>query len=115
MGVRDVNSPSLRFDGMVHSSSKETNEKWPEDPQPTSKDDEHAYTEAIKNPAPITHSLAGVSLNDNHRIYIEEIIDHENYRTKMKLLRVTAQVFRFVKKFVKQPCTTSPELSADEF
>ncbi len=93
---------------------KETNDKWPEDPQPTSKDDEHAYTEVIKNPAPITHSLAGVSLNDNHPIHLEKIIDHEKYSTKIKLLRVTAQVFRFVKKLRKQPCTTSPEISADE-
>ena len=68
----------------------------------------------IKNPAPITHSLAGVSLNDNHPIHVEKIIDHEKYSTKIKLLGVTAQVFRFVKKLGKQPCTTSPEISANE-
>ncbi|CAB4007271.1 Hypothetical predicted protein [Paramuricea clavata] len=82
------------------------------DPQPTSKDNDEAYNEVMKNPHPIVHSLSGISLNGS--VHIERILDPQRYSTKTKLPRVTALVIRFIKKTRKQRCTISPEVNADE-
>ena len=69
---------------------KESKDQWPVDPQPTSKDNDEAYNEVMKNPHPIVHSLSGISLNGS--VHIERILDPQRYSTKTKLLRVTALV-----------------------
>ncbi|CAB4026973.1 Hypothetical predicted protein, partial [Paramuricea clavata] len=107
----------------AHSNGdiEESKDQWPVDPQPTSKDNDEAYNEVMKNPHPIVHSLSGISLNGS--VHIERILDPQRYSTKTKLLRVTALVIirfikktsiRFIKKTRKQPCTISPEVNADE-
>ncbi|XP_028412045.1 uncharacterized protein LOC114534774 [Dendronephthya gigantea] len=87
-------------------------EHWPQDPQPPSKVNDEVLSEEMKNPTEIVHLLYDRSLNDF--VHIEEIIDPKRYSTKIKLLRVTARVIRFIRKISKQLRTTSIELTADE-
>jgi hypothetical protein len=65
---------------------KESKDQWPVDPQPTSKDNDEAYNEVMKNPHPIVHSLSGISLNGS--VHIERILDPQRYSTKTKLLNL---------------------------
>jgi hypothetical protein len=47
-------------------------------------------------------------------VLLEKVIDPQKYSKKIKLLRVTALVIRFIKKLRKQPCVMSTEVNADE-
>lgn len=77
---------------------KYTEDQWPENPQPMSKDHEHAYTEVTKHPPSITHSLTGISSNPDSVINIEKMIDHQRFSTKTKLLQVTTRVLLIIKR-----------------
>ncbi|XP_046841882.1 uncharacterized protein LOC124435999 [Xenia sp. Carnegie-2017] len=93
---------------------QDTEVKWPEDLQPTKLDEDHCYTETTQNPLQITHSLTLTSLPDRNSIHLEKIIDQDRYGTKNKLLRVTAQILRFIKKSRKQLCSVTSELNAND-
>ena len=120
--LNPVDLPSLGWSGgdlataetwfKVPDFLKESKDKWPQDPLRSSSDNDEAYTEMMKNLAPIVHSLPGLSMNG--LLNIEEVIDPQTYSTKVKLLLVTAFVVRFIKKCRKQPCTRSVELTVDE-
>ena len=90
-------------------------EQWPIDPQPTQRDAEVAYTEVIKQPPIVTHSLANHSNpSTDVPVQLEKVIDPQRYSKKIQLLRVTALVIRFIRRIRNQPCAMSTELNADE-
>ena len=89
-------------------------DQWPPELQPTSTDRDQANLETMKNPPLITRSLSGISSSTKDVIQVEKIIDIRRYSTKIKLLRVTARVFRFLKITRKKLSTSSFELSASE-
>ena len=66
---------------------------WPK--QPTTCTNELAEGELLKHPPAVTSSLPCVS--EISSVHLENIIDIERYGTKLKLLRVTAMVLRFIK------------------
>ncbi|XP_046844771.1 uncharacterized protein LOC124438641 [Xenia sp. Carnegie-2017] len=107
-----INSADLPSRGC--SFLQDTEEKWPEDLQPKKLDEDHCYTEIIRNPLLITHSFTLTSLPDRNCIHLEKIIEQDRYGTKNKLLRVTAQILRFIKKSRKQLCSVTSELNANE-
>ena len=63
--------------------------------QPTTCTNELAEDELLKHPPAVTSSLPCVS--EISSVHLENIIDIERYGTKLKLLRVTAIVLRFIK------------------
>ena len=90
-------------------------EQWSEGPQPTSKDTGLAFTELLKHPPVITHSLAGLTSNNDSSVHLEKIIDCQIFNTKTKLLRVTATVLRFTRIVRrKEPRRKTTELRAAE-
>lgn len=70
---------------------KSQEEQLPKDPQPTSKDRDHADVEMTKHPRSLTHSLSGISHSADNVVDIEKIIGYLNYSTRNKLLRVTGK------------------------
>ena len=91
---------------------RKSKENWPRDPLPSSSDHNEAYNEMMKIPTPVVHSLSGISLHGF--LNIEEILDPQRYSTKLKLLRVTAFVIRFIRKCKRHHYTHSTDLTADE-
>ena len=53
--------------------------------------------ELVKHTPAITHSLATAALNGTLYDNLEEIMDIERYGSKLKLLRVTAYVLKFIR------------------
>ena len=90
---------------------KSQEEQLPKDPQPTSKDRDHADVEMTKHPRSLTHSLSGISHSADNVVDIEKIIGYLNYSTRNKLLRVTARVLRFLKRTRKKSCSASVKTS----
>ena len=68
---------------------------WPETP-PTSAPNTTSE-ELVKHTPAITHSLATAVLNRALYENLEEIMDIERYGSKLKLLRVTAYVLKFIR------------------
>ena len=90
-------------------------ENWPVDPQPTRNDQAQASLELLKNPPLVTHSLSGPARSTNSVIIIEKIIDIGRYSSKIKLLRITARVLRFINRVRKKSFDLlSLKLTADE-
>ena len=89
-------------------------DQWPPELQPTSLDLDQANLETMKNPPLIIHSLSGMSSSAKNVIQVEKIIDIRRYSTKVKLLRVTARVIRFLRITRKTLRISSSELSANE-
>ena len=90
-------------------------EQWPVDPQPTRNDRDQAALELMKNPTVVTHSLSGPTISTSSVINIEKIIDVERYSSRIKLLRITARVLRFLRRLRKKSLGFLPfELTAAE-
>ena len=90
-------------------------EQWPVDPQPTRNDRDQASLELMKNPPVVTHSLSGPTIGTSSVMNIEKIIDVERYSSKVKLLRITARVLRFLRRLRKKSLGVCPfELTAAE-
>lgn len=68
---------------------------WPD--TPTTFVAEMTSEELIKNPPVITHSLAAASVNETPIENLEGIIDIERYSSKLKLLRVTGYILKFIR------------------
>ncbi len=64
-------------------------EQWPIDPQPTQHDAEVAYTEVIKQPPIVTHSLANhFNPSTDVPFQLEKVIDPQRYsKKKSELLK----------------------------
>lgn len=94
---------------------KFSEEQWPTDPQPTSKDNEQAFAELIKHPPTITHSLVGLSSSTYGSVNLKKLIDSQRYSTKTKMLRVTAIVLPFARNLKKkEPRPKTLELLAKD-
>jgi hypothetical protein len=76
-------------------------EYWPQVPQQSYIDNEEkALAEIKKTSRIIVYSMANPSINNDHESFdIGDIIDINRYSTKLKLLRVTATVIRYVKRW----------------
>ena len=55
-----------------------------------------AKLELVKNSQVIVHSLVSVTNNDNQLLDLETMLDIKRYSTKVKLLRVTGTVLKFI-------------------
>jgi hypothetical protein len=75
---------------------------------------ELAKSELLKHPPTVTSSLLCVSKKTSSRINLNNIIDVERYSTKIKLLRVTATVKRFVRRLRGKANAPSGDLTAEE-
>ena len=73
---------------------KEPPELWPD--TPTTFIAEMTSEELIKNPPVITHSLAAASVKRTPIENLEGIMDIERYSSKLKLLRVTGYILKFI-------------------
>jgi hypothetical protein len=76
-------------------------EYWPQEPQQSYIDNEEKALAEIKKTSPtIVYSMANPSINNDHESFdLGDIIDINRYSTKLKLLRVTATVIRYVKRW----------------
>ncbi|CAB4014713.1 Hypothetical predicted protein [Paramuricea clavata] len=76
-------------------------EYWPQEPQQSYIDNQEKALAEIKKTSPtIVYSMANPSINNNHESFdIGDIIDINRYSTKLKLLRVTATVIRYAKRW----------------
>ena len=72
---------------------KGTPEVWPD--KPTKYDSAEAHEEQVRNSPEVVHSLPTLTPVMN-TLNLEAVIDIEGYSSKVKLLRVTALVLRFV-------------------
>lgn len=90
-----------------------TEEQWPCQPVPTNTDEINALAEIAKSKTEprITRSLVNVT---DKAPNIEAIIVCRRYRTKIKLLRATALVRRFIHKFRNRKMPAKVELNAVE-
>jgi hypothetical protein len=91
---------------------KENPESWPK--SATTNTNELADKELLKHPPVVTSSLPCVSKNVSRVANLENIIDIERYGTKIKLLRVTAIVMRFVKLLKRKANVPTKHLTGDE-
>ena len=91
---------------------KENSESWPK--SATTNINELVDKELLKHPPVVTSSLPCVSKNVSRVANIENIIDIERYGSKIKLLRVTAIVMRFVKLLKRKANVTTKHLTGDE-
>ncbi|CAB3999872.1 Hypothetical predicted protein [Paramuricea clavata] len=91
---------------------KENPESWPK--SATTNTNELADKELLKHPPVVTSSLPCVSKNVSRVANLENIIDIERYSTKIKLLRVTAIVMRFVKLLKRKANVPTKHLTRDE-
>ena len=70
----------------------------------TTFDTEDANKELIKNSSVIVHSLASQARHDaNKVINLEKFMKVENFRSRIKLLRVTSLVLKFIAILKKDP------------
>ncbi|CAB3995195.1 Hypothetical predicted protein [Paramuricea clavata] len=76
-------------------------EYWPQEPQQSYIDNKEKALAEIKKTSPtIVYSMANPSINNDRESFdIGDIIDINRYSTKLKLLRVTATVVRYVKRW----------------
>ena len=65
--------------------------------QPTTYDREIAYEELEKKPRVVTHSLTDVDGTGAVIINLEKVIVLERFRSRLRLLTVTALVIKFTK------------------
>ena len=73
---------------------REPSNLWPETPSASAPNT--TSEELVKHTPAITHSLATAALNRTLYENLEEIMDIERYGSKLKLLRVTAYVLKFI-------------------
>ena len=64
---------------------------------PTTYDNEAADIEMAKNASVAVHSLVLVTYQDRDTIDLEVIVDIKRYSTKLRLLRVTAWILKFIR------------------
>lgn len=83
------------------------NSEWPVN-RSTQSEDKVALEEAIKNPPSVTHSLVNNS-DDTPERRINQIIDIRRFHNLTRLLRVTALVIKFARKFKKRVRNESTE------
>ena len=74
---------------------REPSNLWPETPSTSAPNT--TSEELVKHTPAITHSLATAALNRTLYEDLEEIMDIERYGSKLKLLRVTAYVLKFIR------------------
>ena len=74
---------------------REPSNLWPETPSTSAPNT--TSEELVKHTPAITHSLATAALNRTLYENLEEIMDIERYGSKLKLLRVTAYVLKFLR------------------
>ena len=74
---------------------REPSKLWPETPSTSAPNT--TSEELVKHTPAITHSLATAALNRTLYENLEEIMDIERYGSKLKLLRVTAYVLKFIR------------------
>ena len=74
---------------------REPSNLWPETPSTSAPNT--SSEELIKHTPAITHSLATAALNRTLYENLEEIMDIERYGSKLKLLRVTAYLLKFIR------------------
>ena len=67
---------------------------WPD--MPTCHESSAAKLELVKNPQVIVHSLVSVTNNNKRLLDLETTFEIKRYSTKVKLLRVTGTVLKFV-------------------
>lgn len=72
---------------------KDTCDRWPD--MPTCHESETAKLELVKKPQEIVHSLVSVTNNDQF-LDLESVLEIKRYSTKVKLLRVTGTVLKFI-------------------
>ena len=63
---------------------------------PTCHESNAAKLELVKNPQVIIHSLVSVINNNSRLLDLETMLEIKRYSTKVKLLRVTGTVLKFV-------------------
>ena len=73
---------------------KGTCDRWPD--MPTCHESETAKLELVKKPQEIVHSLVSVTNNDDQLLDLESVLEIKRYSTKVKLLRVTGTVLKFI-------------------
>lgn len=74
---------------------REPSKLWPETPSTSAPNT--TSEELVKHTPAITHSLATAALNRTLYENLEKIMDIERYGSKLRLLRVTAYVLKFIR------------------
>ena len=91
---------------------QQKSENWPN--MPTNFEAESANMELVKNPATCVRSLISTAQVPSPYIDLEAIISPERYSTRLKLLRVTALVLKFVEKLRTSASRRSKEMLTAE-
>lgn len=89
-------------------------EHWPKQSHNTSEDNEIALAEIVKRPRSTTHSLVTLANDHCKLVKISNVVDCHRYSSKMKLLRVTAYVLRFVALLRRRADVTTSLLTAED-
>jgi hypothetical protein len=93
---------------------KLSEENWPKPPRCNGAESEIALSETVKSDnKSTTHSLTVLEKKHN-TVNVGMVVDCHRYSSNTRLLRVTAYVFRFVRRIKGQTVDKTLELSADE-
>ncbi|CAB3977862.1 Hypothetical predicted protein [Paramuricea clavata] len=93
---------------------KLSEENWPKPPRCNGAESEIALSETVKSVnKSTTHSLTVLEKKHN-TVSVGKVVDCHRYSSRIRLLRVTAYVFRFVRRIKGQTVDKTLELSADE-
>ena len=96
MNPADIPSRGCSGKDLVESEFlREPSNLWPKTPSTSAPNT--SSEELIKHTPAITHSLATATLNRTLYENLEEIMDIERYGSKLKLLRVTPYVLKFIR------------------
>lgn len=92
---------------------KQDHEKWPD--HPTTYECTTASAELVKGSTAIIHSMVSVAGNGETRLNLEAIMDISRWNSKLKLLRVTGTVLKFIRLLKsKDRANVSKDLTAEE-
>ena len=86
---------------------------WPD--LPTKFDAVEADKELMKNIPDVTHSLIAASRDDRTSVNLEQIMKIRNFGSRIKLLRTTGYVFRFIATLKNGKRADQIELTASEY
>ena len=93
---------------------QENPDKWPD--RPTKYESDTAQVKLLKTPPVVIHSLVltSSSSDDQSNLDLETIIDHTKYSSKLKLLRITGLVLKFISLLKPRSNDQPRELNGDD-